>query len=72
MTSAPIWKRALRALICYALDMGVAITGWTVGFGLEVKNWWALILLLCVARFFFHFLQMAFIHDDATRGEKPE
>ena len=65
------WKRrALRAIITYAIDMAVAIAGWTYGFGLHVKSWWALILLLCVARFFFHMLQMAFMWDDAKEAAK--
>ncbi len=55
MTKYPNWKRnALRTLLLYAFDMGIAIAGWTYGFGLHVRNWWALVLLLIVSRFVFH------------------
>lgn len=45
------WKRkALRHFLLYALDMSIAIAGWTYGFGMEVKNWPALIGLMLLAR----------------------
>lgn len=38
------WKvNALWHLVLYVFDMAIAIAGFTYGFGLEVKNWWAVI-----------------------------
>ena len=71
MKSIVSWKRrAVRALIVYAIDMAVAIAGWTWGFGLHVRSWWALLSLLIVARFFFHILQMAFAIDDGEAYDR--
>lgn len=65
------WKRRFtRALIVYSIDISIAITGWVYGFGLEVKNWYALIFLCIFTRFIFHVIQMAYIHDDVKAIEK--
>lgn len=47
-------RRALFHFACYAIDMAMAITAFVVGFGLQVHNWWALILIGVVSRFVFH------------------
>lgn len=60
------WKvNAIRHIIFYVFDMGIAIGGWTWGFGLHVKNWWALIGLLVLSRFVFHTLSTAYLRHDA-------
>lgn len=59
-----IRRNAARSIFWYALDMAVAITGWVVGFGLHVQNWWALVLLLIASRWVFFTLQVAFSTGD--------
>jgi hypothetical protein len=68
-----LWHRhALRALLLYSLDMCVAVAGWTIGFGLELENPWALVLLLLVARWVFHVLQLAFMRKDVALEHCPD
>ena len=43
-------RLALRHWLFWAVDMATAIVGWVYGFGLEVKNWWALIGMMLGAR----------------------
>jgi hypothetical protein len=64
------WKvGALWHLVMYAFDMVIAILGWTYGFGLQVKNWWALIGLLIFSRFVFHIYSQATYRWYAKNGE---
>lgn len=56
-----------RAAIVYSIDLAIAITAWTVGFGLEVKSWPALIGIGIVARFVTYVLTRAIAFDDADR-----
>lgn len=59
------WKvNTIRYVFFYAFDMGIAIAGWTYGFGLHVKNWWALVGLLVFSRFVFHTLTVAFMKHE--------
>lgn len=57
-------KRLLRALFQFAVDMVFVLIGYTVGFGLTVKNWPALLGTMLFARFFWHFLAVAFVVND--------
>ena len=63
-------KRLFRALVAYSLDMSVAIAGWTYGFGLEVKNWFALIFLCIFVRLWFHLFSVVIQNDDAKNIDK--
>ena len=66
MINHPNWKAgAIRHLLLYSFDMCIAIAGWTYGFGLHVKNWWALIGLLIVSRFVFYTVQTAAMLHEA-------
>lgn len=47
-------RRAFAHLAFYAIDMALALTAFIVGFGLEVRNWWALVLIGTVARWVSH------------------
>ena len=47
-------RRVWAHLIFYAIDMALAITAFVAGFGLEVRNWWALLLIGVVSRFIVH------------------
>lgn len=62
------WPAILRHVIFYIFDMGIAIAGWTWGFGLHVTNWWALVGLLVFSRFVFHTLSSAWIRADALNS----
>jgi len=58
-------KRFVCAFLVYSADIGFALTGWVYGFGMEVKNWPALIGTAVFARFFFHILAVALYASDA-------
>lgn len=58
-------RDALRHFIWYTIEGCIAIIGWTYGFGLEVKNWPALIGTLFLARWVFHVLQRAWMWQEA-------
>jgi hypothetical protein len=58
-------RRLLRAAFIYGLDMGLAVVGLTVGFGLSVENWPALIGAMVVLRFLVHTLAVAAYRSDA-------
>jgi hypothetical protein len=60
-------KRALLNLFLYAVDMTIAIAGMVLGYGLQVKNWWALIGLLIVSRWVFNTVHNAMLYADAER-----
>ena len=53
------WKRFMAHLSIYVIDMGMAITGFIMGFGLTVQNWWWVIGPMVVGRFCFHILHSA-------------
>lgn len=65
-------KSLLRAAIIYSIDMAAAILGWTYGFGLEVKNWPALIGVMLGLRFITHMLWVMSACDDAAKLEKAK
>lgn len=65
-------RNAVRHFVLYAIDMLIAIAGWTVGFGLQVQNWPALIGLLLVSRWVFHVLQSGFYLRDAKEKAAEE
>ena len=68
MSAADNWKRgAIRSFILYSLDMAAAVTGWVYGFGLEVKNWWALIGCMLAIRWVFHVTTHAYYLRDAAQ-----
>lgn len=46
-------RLSLTNMFLYAADMGCAIGGFVLGFGLDVKNWWAVIGFMIVARWVF-------------------
>lgn len=63
-----IWQRnALINFGLYAVDMSIATAGFVVGFGLEIKNWWAMVGLMLVSRWVFHTAHMAILSADAER-----
>lgn len=67
------WKRgAIRSFIIYSLDMAAALAGWIYGFGLEVKNWWALIACMLAIRWVFHVSTHAFYIRDAERAAQAK
>ena len=59
----PVAQRLTHAiavsLFLYTCDLSLAITAWVIGFGLEVKNWTALIALGIVSRWVFHVVMTA-------------
>jgi len=62
--------RMVRAWLVYSVDLAIAVTAWVVGFGIDVKNWPAVIGLGIVSRFVFHVMSMAFLMDDAKAADK--
>lgn len=52
------WRKALRHVLIYSFDMTAVYVGFTLGFGLEVKNWWwvftPMILCRCVWHIYHH------------------
>ena len=56
------------SLFCYVIDLSLAILGWTIGFGLTVQNWPALIGFAIVGRWVFHVTQAALLRE--MREEK--
>lgn len=61
-------RRAVAHVVMYALDMALAIAAFIFGFGLQVHNWWALLLIGAGGRFCFHFLGSALLY--ATERER--
>jgi len=61
-------RRAVAHVFMYAVDMAFAIIAFVVGFGLQVHNWWALLLIGVVGRFCFHTLGSALMY--ATERER--
>ena len=55
------------SLFCYCLDLSMAIAGWTIGFGLTVQNWPALIGFAIMGRWAFHVVQSALLAE--KKGE---
>lgn len=50
------WKRPAAHLACYAIDMAMALTGFVLGFGLEIKSVFWVVFPMLVGRFAFHVL----------------
>ena len=63
-------RRVWAHLIFYAIDMALALTAFVVGFGLEVRNWWALLLIGVISRFIFHVSSGVLIY--ATERERVQ
>lgn len=61
-------RRVWAHLLAYCVDMALALTAFVVGFGLQVHNWWALLLIGAVGRFCFHTLGSALMY--ATERER--
>lgn len=65
-------RRAFAHLAIYAVDMAIAMTGFIVGFGLEVKNWWALILIGILGRWVLHTANGVLMRATATERAREE
>ena len=63
-------RRVWAHLIFYAIDMAMAITAFVAGFGLEVHNWWALLLIGVISRFISHVSNSALLY--ATERERVQ
>jgi len=63
-------RRGVAHVVMYALDMAMAITAFVVGFGLQVHNWWALLLIGLVSRWVFHITGSALMY--ATERERVD
>jgi hypothetical protein len=61
-------RRAWAHFLMYVADMALAISAFIFGFGLEVHNWWALLLIGSVGRFSFHMAASALMY--ATERER--
>ena len=59
-------RRALVHLLCYCIDAGMALTGFVLGFGVEIKSWAWVIGALIVGRFAFYVLNMVYFIDEAA------
>lgn len=64
-----LWPRLAAHILVYGCDIGMAVLGFTMGFGLEVKNWWWLVLPMVFGRFTFHILRRVLDVTD-ERGRK--
>lgn len=72
MSKLNLKRAALRSFLLYVLDMAAAICGWVYGFGLEVKNWWVLIIMLLVVRWVFYVVQGAYLYEAAKQRVSEE
>lgn len=65
MKKGTLRRNALRSLLLYSIDLAIALTALTIGFGLQVQNWWAVVGLGILSRWIFHVLQHGFYLKDA-------
>ena len=57
------------SLFCYVIDLSLAILGWTIGFGLTVANWPALIGFAIVGRWAFHVVNTAIWREEMRKEQ---
>lgn len=55
-----------RAWFLYSIDLGLAITAWIIGFGLEVKNWWVIIGMGLIVRAVFHIVTYSLVRPNKS------
>lgn len=53
-------KRAFGHLICYIIDAMMALAGFILGFGLEIKSIFWIIFPMIIGRFAFHILNASY------------
>jgi hypothetical protein len=63
-------RLAARSLVLYVLDLGAAIGGWIVGFGLTVHNWPALLAICIGLRWVFSVVGSAFLYQDVIEDAR--
>lgn len=68
MKAPSLWRLALVNLLFYAIDMGCAVAGFVIGFGLEVKSWAAVIGFMVLSRWLWHVIRGVI---DMRRDKEP-
>lgn len=71
LRTPPIWKRLAYHFGLYVVDIVLVLTGFILGFGLEVRSWFWVLVPALVGRFVIHMFNTVMISRDIPVKKAP-